>query len=159
MAEPIRYGIIGTGMMGCEHIRNILARDDAVVTAISDPDEASRRWGQLALSEGPGESADVAVFEDARALLEHAPVDAVVIASPNHTPPRYAEPDVVDVTLQLIILLSEILMMLSALPRSVTGPRSTMIMSLRLRFPVRMTARTVRLLIVIWLKLEISPWK
>ena len=25
MAEKIRYGIIGTGMMGCEHIRNVLA--------------------------------------------------------------------------------------------------------------------------------------
>ena len=65
MAEPIRYGIIGTGMMGCEHIRNILARDDAVVTAISDPNEASRRWGQLALSEGAGESAAVAAFDGA----------------------------------------------------------------------------------------------
>jgi hypothetical protein len=28
MAEVIRYGIIGTGMMGCEHIRNIMEIDE-----------------------------------------------------------------------------------------------------------------------------------
>ena len=34
--DPIRYGVVGTGMMGVEHIQNVLALDGAVVTAISD---------------------------------------------------------------------------------------------------------------------------
>lgn len=36
MSEQIRYGVIGTEMMGVEHIENILAIDGAVVTAIAD---------------------------------------------------------------------------------------------------------------------------
>jgi len=81
MAEVIRYGIIGTGMMGCEHIRNIMEIDDARVVAISDPDEKSRGWGILCGGEDP----DLGVYEDHREMLERAPIDAVVVASPNHT--------------------------------------------------------------------------
>ncbi|HIG72392.1 MAG TPA: Gfo/Idh/MocA family oxidoreductase [Myxococcales bacterium] len=82
MADPLRYGIIGTGMMGCEHIRNILEISNAVITGIADPNETSRRFGALACSasnEAP------AVFEDYRDLLHSGKVDAVVIASPNFT--------------------------------------------------------------------------
>lgn len=82
MADPLRYGIIGTGMMGCEHIRNILEISNAVITGIADPNETSRRFGVLACSasnEAP------AVFEDYRDLLHSGKVDAVVIASPNFT--------------------------------------------------------------------------
>jgi myo-inositol 2-dehydrogenase/D-chiro-inositol 1-dehydrogenase len=79
MSDVVRYGIIGTGMMGCEHIRNLALVPGAKVTAIADPHEASRRWGRLAAGEG------VEVYEDPRELLAKAPVDAVVIASPNYT--------------------------------------------------------------------------
>ena len=41
----IRYGIIGTGMMGCEHIRNILRIQGADITAIADINEKSLNWG------------------------------------------------------------------------------------------------------------------
>src|SRR5262245_22005099 len=75
----IRYGIIGTGMMGWEHIRNIALIPDAAVTAIADPDPGSRAGGRSAAGD------DVAVFEDHRALMRSKTVDAVVIASPNHT--------------------------------------------------------------------------
>jgi len=75
----IRWGVIGTGMMGCEHIRNLREVPGAEVAAIADPDERSRAFGRLAA--GPG----VDVYEDARSLLERARVDAVVVASPNHT--------------------------------------------------------------------------
>jgi len=81
MADEIRYGVIGTGMMGCEHIRNIMEIDGARVVAISDPDEGSRRWGRLCLGEG----AELAVYEDHRELLERDDVDVVVVVSPNHT--------------------------------------------------------------------------
>ncbi|MEY3587738.1 MAG: hypothetical protein RJA47_334, partial [Actinomycetota bacterium] len=30
----VRVGVIGTGMMGCEHIRNLLSVDAAVITAV-----------------------------------------------------------------------------------------------------------------------------
>ena len=80
MSRETRYGIIGTGMMGLEHIENIAAIDGAVVTAIADPDTASRRKGQRAAG-----ISDAGVFADHRALLESGLVDAVVLASPNHT--------------------------------------------------------------------------
>jgi predicted dehydrogenase len=79
MSDIVRYGIIGTGMMGCEHIRNLALVPGAKVTAIADPHEPSRRWGRLAAGEG------VEVYEDPRELLAKAPVDAVVVATPNYT--------------------------------------------------------------------------
>lgn len=74
---PIRYGIIGTGMMGWEHIRNLALIDAARVTAVADPDPNSR---DIARHAAP----DATVFADYRDLLR-APLDAVVIATPNHT--------------------------------------------------------------------------
>lgn len=79
VGEPIRYGVIGTGMMGIEHIHNIGALDGGVVTAISDVDANSRAAG----SEAAGSQA--AVFVDHRELLASGRCDAVVIATPNHT--------------------------------------------------------------------------
>jgi myo-inositol 2-dehydrogenase/D-chiro-inositol 1-dehydrogenase len=77
----IRYGIIGTGMMGCEHIRNIAALPDAVVAAISDPYEKSLSWGRLACEGEPAPES----YPDHREMLERADLDAVVVASPNNT--------------------------------------------------------------------------
>jgi predicted dehydrogenase len=79
MSTTIRYGIIGTGMMGCEHILNIGLIPDAKVTAIADSNETSRGWGRSLAGDG------VEVYTDYRDLLQHAPVDAVVIATPNFT--------------------------------------------------------------------------
>jgi myo-inositol 2-dehydrogenase / D-chiro-inositol 1-dehydrogenase len=76
---PIRYGIIGTGMMGCEHIRNLKAVPGTTITAIADTDERSRAFGKLSVG------ADVQIYEDHRDLLKSAPVDAVVVATPNFT--------------------------------------------------------------------------
>jgi len=67
-------------MMGCEHIRNIMAIEDARVTAVSDPHEESRNWARLT-----AEDPSLELYADHRELLEKAPVDAVVVASPNHT--------------------------------------------------------------------------
>jgi len=80
MGDRIRYGIIGTGMMGIEHILNLrLLADDAEVTAFADPFERSRKWGR----DTAGESARV--YEDYRQMLAEAPLDAVIVATPNHT--------------------------------------------------------------------------
>lgn len=80
MSGVVRYGVIGTGMMGIEHIENINAIDGAVVAAIADPDADSLALGVAAAGLG-GEAA----FCDHRDLLASGLVDTVVLASPNHT--------------------------------------------------------------------------
>lgn len=82
MADTIRYGVVGTGMMGVEHLRNLAITPGAVVTAVADPVPTSRAWAREAL--GP-RAAAVAEFEDAAALAASGLVDAVVVATPNHT--------------------------------------------------------------------------
>ena len=74
----VRYGIIGSGMMGQEHIRNLRAIDGTAVTAVSDPDDDMRRKAAVAA----GGAASFATHDD---LLNSGLVDALVIASPNHT--------------------------------------------------------------------------
>ena len=80
MKDPIRYGVIGTGMMGVEHILNINALDGARVTAVADPDADSRDAGAGAAGLG-----DEGIFSNHRALLASGRCDAVVVASPNYT--------------------------------------------------------------------------
>jgi predicted dehydrogenase len=75
----MRYGIIGTGMMGWEHIVNIRLTPDAQVCAIADTNASSRSAGRQLAGE------QVQVYSDHRELLRRAPVDAVVIATPNFT--------------------------------------------------------------------------
>jgi predicted dehydrogenase len=79
MATPLRYGIIGTGMMGIEHILNLRLVPDATVTAFADPHPRSQKWGRD--TAGP----DAELYADYRALLANAPVDVLVVATPNHT--------------------------------------------------------------------------
>jgi myo-inositol 2-dehydrogenase / D-chiro-inositol 1-dehydrogenase len=75
----LRFGVIGTGMMGGEHLRNLAALPGAEVVAIADPDERSRSWGREASPQG------VAVFADHSRMIGEVELDAVVVASPNHT--------------------------------------------------------------------------
>jgi predicted dehydrogenase len=44
--RQIRYGIIGSGHMGIEHMLNIRLCADAEVVAFADPNETSRKWGR-----------------------------------------------------------------------------------------------------------------
>ena len=87
MADEVRYGIIGSGMMGIEHMLNLAAVDGATVTAIADPEPASRA---LALAfAGPGAATpagtDIAEFDHHEDLLASGRCDAVVVATPNMT--------------------------------------------------------------------------
>jgi len=79
MTETLRYGLIGAGMMGREHVRNLQLIPGSQVTALADPDEGSRAEGARTVGDG------VAVFADHRALLESDLVDAIIVASPNDT--------------------------------------------------------------------------
>ncbi len=78
MTEPFRYGVIGTGMMGAEHIQNINHIEGAVVSAYADPHPDSRA-AAATLTDG------AAAFDDYRDLLAADLCDAVVIATPNVT--------------------------------------------------------------------------
>ncbi len=75
----IRYGVIGTGMMGIEHIENLAALDGVIVTAVADPHDGSLAAGTAAAG------AHVQAFRDHRALLDSGLCDAVVVATPNDT--------------------------------------------------------------------------
>ena len=79
MGETIRWGILGTGMMGIEHINNIKLMPDAEIVALADP--TPRSLAQAALAVG----APVARFETAAELAASGRCDAVVVASPNFT--------------------------------------------------------------------------
>ena len=72
----IRYGLIGAGMMGQEHIRNLNLLDGVTVAAIADPDAGMRA---LAL----GQSEGAAGYADADDLIREAGCDAYLIAAPN----------------------------------------------------------------------------
>jgi predicted dehydrogenase len=79
MAEPLRYGIVGSGMMGVEHMLNLKLFPDVRVTRVADPSPQSREWARGVLG------GEVPLHDDACAVLEADDVDAVVIATPNHT--------------------------------------------------------------------------
>ena len=77
----VRYGIIGCGMMGQEHLRNIALLPDAVVTRIFEPDDGMAR-ASLALAP---QAQRVASMQD---VVMSPQVDCLLIASPNF---RHAE--------------------------------------------------------------------
>ena len=78
MKSELRYGIIGAGSMGREHIENIKVMGGALVSAISDPHKPSQ---EAALAMAPGAK----VFSDHRALIDSGLVDAIIVATPNDT--------------------------------------------------------------------------
>lgn len=89
MAEVVRYGLVGTGMMGVEHINNLAVTPGAVVTALADPEARSLGWARKAL----GDRADqAAAFADSAELARSGLVDAVIVASPNNTHRQVLEP-------------------------------------------------------------------
>ncbi|MGR3714340.1 MAG: Gfo/Idh/MocA family protein [Shimia sp.] len=75
----IRYGLIGSGMMGQEHIRNLNLLEGCEVTAVSDPDEGMR---QLSMQTSGGTAQ---AFGDHKEMIGSGLVDALLIAAPNDT--------------------------------------------------------------------------
>ena len=74
----LRYGLIGSGMMGQEHIQNIALVENAEITAIADPDDAMRtRAGQAV----PG----AMLFSSHKDMLSADICDVFVVVSPNDT--------------------------------------------------------------------------
>src|SRR5688572_13956363 len=75
----VRVGLVGAGVMGADHAA-ILAKQvsGAKLSAISDAD------GQRAAAVASTTGARL-IFDDARELVAHPEVDAVIVASPDGT--------------------------------------------------------------------------
>ena len=73
----LRYGIIGCGMMGQEHLRNIALIPGASVAAIFEPDAEMRaRAAELA--------PDAVMMDSLADVVAHPPVNCLLIVSPNY---------------------------------------------------------------------------
>jgi len=72
----INYGLLGCGMMGTEHIRNIQLLDNCHVYAIHEPDDGMRSLATIA---APG----VRFHGSLEELVTDPELDCLVIASPN----------------------------------------------------------------------------
>ena len=78
----MRYGIIGTGMMGREHLANIALLPDAEIVALADPDPTMRETaGDLARTLG---HAPRLVSHHDDLLARERSLDALLICAPNH---------------------------------------------------------------------------
>ncbi|SOH95529.1 Predicted dehydrogenase [Monaibacterium marinum] len=76
MAKQVNYGIIGCGMMGQEHLRNIALLPNTRVSAIFEPDaDMANQARHLA--------PDATFVGSVDALLEVESLDCILIASPN----------------------------------------------------------------------------
>jgi myo-inositol 2-dehydrogenase / D-chiro-inositol 1-dehydrogenase len=80
--SDLRVGLIGTGMMGCEHLRNLMGLDSVTITAVSDPNEEPLNWATKTLGD---RAKSVTQFTSHEDLLASGLVDAVLVASPNYT--------------------------------------------------------------------------
>ncbi|WP_240652470.1 Gfo/Idh/MocA family protein [Alexandriicola marinus] len=77
MLQNVNYGLIGCGMMGQEHIRNIALVPGARVTCVYDPvPELAEAAAQLA--------GGAAIAPTLAGLLADEGLDALVVVSPNH---------------------------------------------------------------------------
>jgi myo-inositol 2-dehydrogenase/D-chiro-inositol 1-dehydrogenase len=85
----VRYGLIGAGMMGVEHIWNLALLKGADLVAIADPVETSLASAREALGD---RGANVTMFADGATLARSGLVEAVIVATPNFTHRETLEP-------------------------------------------------------------------
>jgi predicted dehydrogenase len=79
--QILKYAIIGSGMMGLEHIRNLCEIPNTQIVAVCDPHTPSLEKARRALNRIEG----VRYFANFKDLLANCIADVVVIATPNHT--------------------------------------------------------------------------
>jgi len=75
--KMLNYGLLGCGMMGQEHVRNIQLLDNCRVSAIHEPDESMRN-ASAKLASG------VRFHESLEDLVTDEELDCLVITSPNY---------------------------------------------------------------------------
>ncbi len=82
MGSKIRYGIVGCGMIAQEHIANLKLIPGAEVVAIAEPVAECITMTKASL----GAAGDaLQVYETSAELAAAGGLDAVIVASPNHT--------------------------------------------------------------------------
>jgi len=79
MTNTIKYGVIGTGVMGQEHIQNINIIENAEVVAICDTNENSRNQTKSLVKDS------TKFYNDLNELISKNIADAYIIATPNFT--------------------------------------------------------------------------
>ena len=82
MSGKVRFGLIGTGLMGLEHIANLALLPEAELMAVADPTPSSLEWARQAL--GP-RARGVGFHADGAEMVRKEKLDAVIVSSPNHT--------------------------------------------------------------------------
>ncbi len=80
MSSRVRYALVGAGMMGVEHIRNLAITPGAELVALVDPVDSSAA-GATAAAGKQG----LKRFDSPAALVKSGVADAVIVASPNYT--------------------------------------------------------------------------
>ena len=79
MNNNIKYGIIGAGVMGQEHIHNINIIDNAEVVAICDTNEGSTNQARSLIKD------TAKIYNNLEDLINNNIADAYIIATPNFT--------------------------------------------------------------------------
>ena len=86
--EPLRIGLIGVGMMGREHVRNLKLYPETRVVAICDPVAEQRAWTLKTLGDA---AQGVVEYDEVAKMVAGTKMDAVIVVSPNHTHRRVLE--------------------------------------------------------------------
>ncbi len=77
----LKYAIIGSGMMGLEHIHNLIDMPEVQIVGVCDPHTPSLEKARRVLNRREG----IRYFANHLEMLSHCQADVVVIATPNHT--------------------------------------------------------------------------
>ena len=94
----LRYAIVGTGMMGVEHVHALRSLPDTEIVALCDPHAPSIAAAQAALASGADDTARAIVahkprvFSDVDSLIAAGGFNVAVVATPNFTHRAVVEP-------------------------------------------------------------------
>ena len=94
---PLRYAVVGAGMMGVEHIHALKSLPATEVVALCDPHAPSIASALAALTGQGGRSAagnapQPRVYDDVASLVHDGGFDVAVVATPNFTHRAVVEP-------------------------------------------------------------------
>ena len=79
----IKYGLIGAGMMGQEHLANLNLIEDVEIIAIADPDAGSLNASRTMMQDHPRHQ--VTYYDQYQEMVEKQACDAIILATPNFT--------------------------------------------------------------------------
>lgn len=84
----LRYAVVGTGMMGVEHLHALTTLPSTTVVALCDPHEASLTSARRAV----GGTHPVGLYRSVADLVAAGGFDVAIVSSPNHTHREVLEP-------------------------------------------------------------------